>query len=60
MEAEINQPLGDVLIAYAGFFLQWPDVDNALMRNTALAAGIKHVIGVRQPCHNIIGSKDRH
>ena len=58
MEAEIDKPFGDILVADAASILDVADIDDAFMRHPAVRAGIENRIMRCQPCRHVIGGKN--
>ena len=58
MEAEIDQALGDVLIADAASLLNAADVDDAFMRHAAIRTGVENRELRCQPRRHVIRRQD--
>ncbi len=60
VEAEVHQALGHVFVADAGLVLQWTQVDDALVRDQAVVAGVQHRVVRGQAARDVVGVEDRH
>ncbi|CAI8728808.1 putative metal-dependent RNase [Pseudomonas sp. IT-P218] len=58
VEAKIDQALGDVIDADAAAVFQWAQVEDAFMRDQAVAAGVQHWIVLFQATGNVVGVED--
>ena len=58
MEAEIDQALGDVLVADAAPLLNAADVDDAFMRHAAVRAGVENRELRCQPRRHVVRRQD--
>ncbi|MNC04457.1 hypothetical protein D3C75_518960 [compost metagenome] len=59
MEAEVDQALGDVIDTDAAAVFQWTQVEDALVRHQAVAAGVQHWIVLFQATGDVVGIEDR-
>ncbi|ENO93134.1 putative metal-dependent RNase [Thauera sp. 28] len=60
VEAVVHQALGDVDLGDAGRGLDRPDVEDAFMRDAALAAGVEHRVVVLEALGEVVGVEDRY
>ena len=59
MEAVIDDPLGNVLHFDSGRGLERPHVENALVGDESMIAGVEHRVVVLEPVGDVIGAEDR-
>ena len=59
VEAEVDQPLGDVVVGDAGRLGERPDVEDALVGDQPVGAGVEHREVVAQPGGHVVGGEDR-
>ena len=60
MEAVIDEPLGDVLDVHTRGSLEGPRIENALVGNEAVLAGVQHRIMILQPLGDVVGAENGH
>ena len=60
MEAVVHQSLGDVIDIDAGISLQWSQIEDAFMGNTARGTTEQHREVVIETVGQIIGRQQRH
>nr|GEZ22423.1 hypothetical protein [Tanacetum cinerariifolium] len=59
VEAEVDQAFGDVIYANATGFLQRAQVEDAFVRDQAVAAGVKHRVVLFQATGDVVGVENR-
>ena len=60
VEAEIDQPLGDILVGNAAAVLNAANVDDAFMRHPSFRTGVEHRIVRLQTRRHVVGGQNRH
>ncbi|CSL98476.1 Uncharacterised protein [Shigella sonnei] len=60
VETVVDQALGNIQLADAGFFFQRANIENTFVRHATVATGIQHREGILQAAGNIVGVEDCH